>query len=142
MSRIYEARLKAEHSRLIDVDPEGALKQEPYARPSEDVLVDFSKWMDEDPQLDPVIDRLMNPEETWFEQIRTLRERLRLLEKKRKIRSMGIVSTTAGEGKTTVATALSMELRCHPFFYSGQIMGRTSATTMNMITFSQIPTLV
>jgi capsular exopolysaccharide synthesis family protein len=110
MSRIYEARLKAERGRLIEVDPKGALQQEPYARPSEEVRVDFSKWTDESPQFDPVIDQLMNPEEAWFEQIRTLRERVRLLEKKSKIHSTGIVSATGGEGKTTVATALSLVL--------------------------------
>jgi len=65
-------------------------------------------------RLEPRLGQMLTGEGLWAEQFRTLREKLRTLEGSANMRCLGIVSATAGEGKSTIAIALSLVLAQQP----------------------------
>lgn len=62
------------------------------------------------PKPTPLLRELLRRDGPWAEQFRTLREKLRSLGGADTIRRLGIVSAAGGEGKTTIAIALSIVL--------------------------------
>ncbi len=113
MSRVYEAMIKAKRtrgedtgpsSRLVNFSGDSGLSRE----------VTFAKAGMETPRLEGLLEQVMDPDEVWFEQFRILRERLRILGEKEKVCNLGLVSAAGGEGKTTVAVALSLILAREP----------------------------
>jgi capsular exopolysaccharide synthesis family protein len=104
MSRIFEARLKAKCTVPV---PEPELNQVGDS-------IRLAEAGAVTPRLSPILAQFVSPEGPWFEQIRTLIERIRVLEQDNPFRSVGFVSTAAGEGKTTIATALSLILSQEP----------------------------
>lgn len=65
-------------------------------------------------RLEPRLEEMIGGEGLWVEQFRTLREKLRTLEGADKVRCLGLVSATAGEGKSTIAIALSLVMAQQP----------------------------
>ena len=102
MSRIFEARLKAKCT-VPELEQVGGSDS---IRLAEAGAVTA--------RLSPTLAQFVSPEGPWFEQIRILIERIRVLEQDNPFRSVGFVSTAAGEGKTTIATALSLILSQEP----------------------------
>jgi capsular exopolysaccharide synthesis family protein len=65
-------------------------------------------------RLSPTLVQFITPGGMWFEQIRILVERVRALAQEGPLRSVGFTSAVGGEGKTTLATALSLILSQEP----------------------------
>jgi len=62
------------------------------------------------PDLDACLTELLREDEPWAEQFRTLATRLRAMEGSERVRRIGLMSAMGGEGKTTLALALSLIL--------------------------------
>ena len=62
------------------------------------------------PNLDGCVAELLREDEPWAEQFRTLATRLRAMEGSDQVRRIGLMSAMGGEGKTTLALALSLIL--------------------------------
>lgn len=62
------------------------------------------------PDLDDCLTELLREDEPWAEQFRTLATRLRAMEGSERVRRIGLMSAMGGEGKTTLALALSLIL--------------------------------
>lgn len=62
------------------------------------------------PKLDPCVSELLSEDEPWVEQFRSLATRVRAMEGADQVRRIGLVSAMGGEGKTTLAVALSLVL--------------------------------
>lgn len=62
------------------------------------------------PDLDGCLSELLREDEPWAEQFRTLATRLRAMQGSDRVRRIGLMSAMGGEGKTTLALALSLIL--------------------------------
>ncbi len=62
------------------------------------------------PHLDHCLTELLREDEPWAEQFRTLATRLRAMNGSDRVRRIGLMSAMGGEGKTTLALALSLIL--------------------------------
>lgn len=62
------------------------------------------------PRLSRCLVELLREDEPWIEQLRTLATRLRAMEGSERVRRIGLMSAVGGEGKTTLAVALSIVL--------------------------------
>ena len=65
-------------------------------------------------RLEPRLAEMISGEGIWSEQFRALREKMRTLPGAEQARCLGLVSSTAGEGKSTIAIALSLVLAQEP----------------------------
>jgi Mrp family chromosome partitioning ATPase len=62
------------------------------------------------PDLDSCLTELLSEDEPWAEQFRNLATRLRAMEGSEQVRRIGLMSAMGGEGKSTLALALSLIL--------------------------------
>lgn len=109
MSRLTEALDKARRQGARDAAP--AIERE---RPASTLpSVSGFRFADGDvvtPELDECLSELLREDEPWAEQFRTLATRLRAMDGSDQVRRIGLVSAMGGEGKTTLAVALSLVL--------------------------------
>lgn len=109
MSRLNEALEKARREGVRD---ETAAIERPRAVstvPSVTALR-FVEGTVVKPDLEGCLQELLREDEPWAEQFRTLATRLRAMEGSDQVRRIGVMSSMGGEGKTTIALALSLIL--------------------------------
>ena len=109
MSRLNEALEKARRERARE---EPAAIERPRAMstvPSVTALR-FVEGEVATPHLDDCLTELLREDEPWAEQFRTLATRLRAMDGSDRVRRIGLMSAMGGEGKTTLALALSLIL--------------------------------
>ena len=107
MSRIFQARLKAgRESAPEKVRP---LHQQPVA--STLTHITFQAKQKCVPKFDPLLKKILQVDGPWAEKLRSLRARIRSLDgESDRFRILGLASAVGGEGKTTLAAALSIIL--------------------------------
>jgi Mrp family chromosome partitioning ATPase len=106
MSHLYEAIEKARREgRTGDRQFE-----EPTVAPRIRSGLSFAEGATVSPRLSDCLVALLREDEPWVEQLRTLATRLRAMEGSERVRRIGLMSAVGGEGKTTLAIALSFVL--------------------------------
>jgi capsular exopolysaccharide synthesis family protein len=110
VSRIFQARLKAGR----EATPEKLRPSQP--KPVETLTdVRFVERQKCKPKFTPQLREILRSNGPWPEKFRSLRARIRALEgDSERLRLLGLVSAIGGEGKTTIAIALSVILGEEP----------------------------
>ncbi len=106
MSHLYEAIEKARREgRTAERSFE-----DPTVPPGVRSGLSFIEGATVSPKLSECLVELLREDEPWVEQLRTLATRLRAMEGSERVRRLGFMSAVGGEGKTTLAIALSFVL--------------------------------
>lgn len=106
MSRLYEAIEKARREGGV-ARPPSPERPAPVREVGGPMFVEGSSVS---PRLDATLAEILNEDEPWIEQLRTLATRLRAMEGSERVRRIGLMSAVGGEGKTTIAAALAFVL--------------------------------
>ena len=111
MSHSFQARLKA--GRKSSPEKASPTQQRPVA--SAITNITFLEGQECVPELEPRLKEILRPDGPWVEKFRSLRARIRSLEAgDSHLRLLGLVSAVGGEGKSTIAAALSLILAEEP----------------------------
>lgn len=109
MSRLNEALEKARREGARD-EPEAVERPRAVSTVPSVTALRFLEAEVLTPELDGCLAELIREDEPWAEQFRTLATRLRAMAGSDRVRRIGLMSAAGGEGKTTLALALSLIL--------------------------------
>ena len=109
MSRLNEALEKARREGARE-EPEAVERARVVSAVPAVTALRFVEGKALTPDLDVCLTELLREDEPWAEQFRTLGTRLRAMSGSDRVRRIGLMSAMGGEGKTTLALALSLIL--------------------------------